>query len=174
MKPNELMRAAWSARAEGKLTDAERLLGEALSVAKQSDSPGVRVQCLVKISHVMQDQGRAREAGEAAREAVSAARTLHDPRLLAWAVRHLGDVCRADGQLGDAAARYREAISLYAELPEPPPLDVANALRPLAIVMESEGDTARASELWEEARRLYGLVGIQEGVDEASAHLAAL
>ena len=55
-----------------------------------------------------------------------------------------------------------------------PPLDVANAVRPLAILSEEAGDTEAARRLWEEARDLYEACGVQAGVDECSERLARL
>jgi hypothetical protein len=53
-------------------------------------------------------------------------------------------------------------------------LDLANAIRPLAILKETTGDAAAARRLWEEARDLYAAAGIAAGVTECTARLARL
>ena len=67
-----------------------------------------------------------------------------------------------------------EALALYAGQDEPPPLDYANALRPMAILKETLGQVDDARTLWQRAQELYGSAGIEAGVAECAEHLAGL
>jgi hypothetical protein len=69
---------------------------------------------------------------------------------------------------------FNEALGIYRQEEKTHDLDLANAIRPLAILKESVGDASTAAPLWEEARSLYESLGIQEGVSECSKHLARL
>lgn len=89
----------------------------------------------------------------------------HELRL-AHTLRHAADVLRDDGKLAQAEPLYLEALALYRAHPEAPHLDLANALRPLALLRE-----AQARQLWTEARDLYDSVGVEAGVNECSQHL---
>ena len=53
-----------------------------------------------------------------------------------------------------------------------PPLDLANALRPIALLRERQGDATSAKSLWSEAHALYSAAGVEAGVAEAARHLA--
>ena len=61
------------------------------------------------------------------------------------------------GRLGPAGQCYREAIELYRGNVSCTPLDLANAIRPLAML--------------EEARALYASVDVQAGVAECSERI---
>jgi hypothetical protein len=70
---------------------------------------------------------------------------------------------------------YEEALALYRSSgPTAPPLDLANAVRPLATLRERVGKPDEAVLLWREARDLYLSVNVRAGVDECSKHLDQL
>ncbi len=122
-----------------------------------------------------------RKTGEAARrrdgataqrcyeESVALLRELEEPLLLAHTVRHLGDVYHEEGRSDLAENCYVEALSLYRKHEDRSPLDLANAVRSLAVL---PWEQSRA--LWEEARDLYTAIGVEAGIKESSARLAAL
>ena len=106
--------------------------------------------------------------------AVSLARALGDPLMRAHSIRHLADAYRRRGQAELAEPAYQEALSIYREHQEAKPLDLANALRGLAILKESTGAHSEARRLWQEAHDLYVKVDVSSGVAESAARLAAL
>ncbi len=69
---------------------------------------------------------------------------------------------------------YDEALSLCRSNYQTAPLDLANAIGPMAILKDDAGEVEEARRLWEEARELYAAVNVQEGVAESSARLARL
>lgn len=105
-------------------------------------------------------------------EAVAILREADEPLLLAHTIRHLGDVHRHARRLELAASCYDEALSLYREHSDAPPLDVANALRSMALLREAAGDAGAALPLWQEAHRIYVALHVKAGVAEARARLA--
>jgi tetratricopeptide (TPR) repeat protein len=102
-------------------------------------------------------------------EAVSLYRELNEPLVLAHAIRHLGDVYHEEGRPDLAEPCYHEALSLYRRHEDRSPLDLANAIRSLAVL---RWEQTRA--LWDEARELYISVGVVAGVKESSARVEAL
>ncbi len=122
-----------------------------------------------------------RERGESARrrdgatarrcyeEAVALLRQLEEPLFLAHTVRHLGDIYFEEALPELAEPCYQEALELYRKHPERSALDLANAIRSLAVLRAHQG---RA--LWEEAREIYTTLGIEAGVKEAADRIAAL
>jgi tetratricopeptide (TPR) repeat protein len=102
-------------------------------------------------------------------EAVALFRAAGNPLRLAHTIRHLGDVYR-EGQCPHLAEPcYLEALELYRHHEKTPSLDLANALRSLAVLREEQ---ARA--LWEEAGHIYTTLQIAPGVKEATTRLQAL
>ena len=73
-----------------------------------------------------------------------------------------------------AESCYHEALALYRRDEQTSPIDLANAIRPLAILKDDAGEKEEAKQLWKEARDLYATVNVQEGVAESSARLARL
>ena len=109
-------------------------------------------------------------------EAVSLLRGLDEPLRLAHTIRHLSMLHRDAGEAEKGEACQREAVSLYRRHSEAPSLDLANAIRYLAVAVDESGATDEAIELWKEAHDRYAALrgGLKEGVAEAAAHVALL
>ena len=67
-----------------------------------------------------------------------------------------------------------EALAIYRAHPETQPLDLANAIRSMAVLKQETGDRRRAIALWSEARELYASLQVDAGVKECTARLAML
>jgi tetratricopeptide (TPR) repeat protein len=126
------------------------------------------------------DEGRrARAAGnrEAARAcyAEAAAQYRREGLTLAWAhtIRHVADLWLEDAQFADAQPLYEEALEAYRGSLETRILDLANTLRPYALLMEAMGNPGAAGKLWREAQNLYASIRVEAGVAECESHLAA-
>lgn len=102
-------------------------------------------------------------------ESVAILRQLEEPLFLAHTVRHLGDVYHEQGRSDLAENCYLEALSLYRKHQDRSPLDLANAIRSLAVL---RWEQSRA--LWEEARDLYTTIDIEAGIKESTARIAAI
>jgi tetratricopeptide (TPR) repeat protein len=122
-----------------------------------------------------------RSRGEAARrkdgalarlcyeEAVVLFREADHPLVLAHTIRHLGDVYLEQGRPDLAEPCYHEALALYRSHSDESSLDLANAVRSLALLRWEQ-----ARVLWEEARVLYTGLSIVSGIQESSARVTAL
>jgi tetratricopeptide (TPR) repeat protein len=170
----DLIDAAWRARREGRYPEAERGLRDAIDASRRSGNGGQLVSALGKLAHVLRDLDRQDEALPVSEEAVRVSRSGGDGLLLAHTVRHLGDLHRDAERLAEADRCYEEALALYRAAPSPDPLDVANALRPAALLKLSQGQRSEARALISEARALYQKAGIDAGVDECSRQLERL
>ena len=109
----------------------------------------------------------------------------HDrqPRSVEWAhpARHLGERLTEAGRLDEAEPILEEALAVYRDVHAraeasrgPGALDLANAVRPLALLRTAQERREDAVVLWREARELYEVAGIQAGVDECDANLGRL
>ena len=132
------------------------------------------VAALKGLAQIERDSGRLEPAVPLYEEAVTACRSLNHDFLLAHTVRHLGDVLQDLGSIERAEPCYLEALSLYEGGANAPTLDVANAIRPLAILRETQGDPAEAVLLWEKALRLYTECNVPAGVEECERRLRNL
>ena len=126
-------------------------------------------------------QGRqARNDGDfaAARARYAAAakiyRDQNDVLAYAHTIRHIADIYREDSKLGEAKPLYEECLELYRSNLSTKILDLANALRPYALLNEAQGNLELARELWEEARQLYSSVRVEPGVADCDEHISKL
>jgi hypothetical protein len=94
--------------------------------------------------------------------------------LIAHTARHLGDICREIGLTEQAGELLEEAINIYRHRADTKACDLANSIRPLALLKTAVGDLNNARPLWEEARALYAAVNVTAGVAECSGQLAKL
>ena len=149
-------------------------LSEAVGLLRTAGATRELVGALGKLGHAEENAGRVDAARACYEEAVAVARGGDHRLQLAHAVRHLGDLHRKAERLTVAEACYAEALALYGAQDQPPPLDHANALRPMAILKEELGQVDEARSFWRRARELYAAVPIEEGVAECTEHLARL
>ncbi len=169
-----LMKRATLARREGRLSDARRDFAAAVSSCRLKAAPRELVRSLKGVAQIERDKGRADAAVPFYEEAVAVCRQGRDVLGLAHTIRHLGDAHYEAGRLDLAETCLREALELYRGHDVAPLLDLANAIRPLALLEGALGRRVEAVRLWEEASDLYAAVGVQEGVDESAAHIARL
>ncbi len=170
----ELIARAVQHRREHKPTDAAREWAKAVELSRQQNDMPNLIRSLRGGAETERDLGRNLEAQALYEEAVLLCRKQNDALLLAHAVRHLGDVRRHLGHHEAAQSCYEEALGIYRRETEANPLDIANALRPFAILKEKMGDFDGARAIWREARELYESLAIDAGVAEASQALARL
>jgi len=166
--PRDLLTRAALAKREGHLTDARRDAAHAAGLLRE-ETPGIELaealRLLGEVERKLHQDVAARGHYE---EAVELCRFHADPLTQAHTIRHLGDVYYETGYPELAEPCYREALDLYRGQVNTPPLELANAIRSMA------GDMEQAKMLWQEARDLYALVNVPEGVKESSSQLARL
>jgi tetratricopeptide (TPR) repeat protein len=162
---HELVRRGRSARFETP-DDARNLFAQAAEMARQRGARRDLVEALKGIAQIDRDLGRRTKALPFYEEAVSVCREIGDPLLLAHTLRHLGDLHHDDGRYDLAEPLSAEALALY-RTSDAPPLDLANAIRSLAVATNSV-------ELWEEAFHLYVATNVPPGVAESALRLAKL
>ena len=183
----DLMDNAWTIRSDAMTSPPESeeqlqqmvdsvhvMLVDAVAICREADAQRELVHALRKLGHVEQEMGREDVTRTLYEEAVTVSRLQDDPLLLAHSIRHAGDIHRRLGQTETAQECYDEALVLYRNHAQPPKLDFANAIRPMAILKEDAGNVEEAKALWEEARDLYAEVDVQEGVDECANYLVRL
>ena len=118
-------------------------------------------------------EGRSEEAVRAYQAALVECRRHGRPMQLAHVARHLGDLLRENARYEEARPLLEEALATYREGNEATALDLANSLRPLALLRDAVGEPGEAGRLWRQARELYATSGVDEGVLECDARLAA-
>ncbi len=170
----QLLDDASRARRERRLDDARRDVTAAVALCRGTGTRRDLARALMASGQIERDLGRGAAAWPFYEEAVALSREDGEPLALAHSARHLGDLHREAGRLDQAGTCYDEALRLYRAQEETDRLDLANAIRPLAILREATGDAAAARGLWAEARDLYAAAGIAAGVTECTARLARL
>jgi len=140
-------------------------------MADDAADPG---QALVERGRIARGEGRLDEAAAHYRAAAELARRDSDWRKLAHRLRHLGEIELEAGRADRAAPPLEEALALRRTDSEVSALELANTLRPLAMLREALGEREAARRLWAEARALYAEAGIAAGVAGCDRRLTGL
>lgn len=119
-------------------------------------------------------QHRLDEARRLYAEAAALYRSEENPLAYAHTVRHIADMFLEESHLAEAKPLYEEALELFRSNLNTKLLDLANTVRPYALLHEKLDNLEAAVELWREARVLYASLRIDPGVSECSTHLAKL
>ncbi|WP_058187410.1 tetratricopeptide repeat protein [Terracidiphilus gabretensis] len=123
-------------------------------------------------------QARAERDLDAARayyaEAAEAFRKEDNRLAYAHAIRHIADMFLDEARHAEAGPLYEEALEIYRSSLDTKLLDLANTVRPYALLNETIGNVDLAREHWQEARNLYASLHLDIGVDECGKHLARL
>jgi tetratricopeptide (TPR) repeat protein len=170
----ELLRQAQRARRENRPADAKRDLEQALEMARNSAPASDLARALAGLGQIERDLGNHAAALGLYQQAALIYRGEADPLRLAHTVRHVGDIRQDLRQFDLAEPYYREALDIYRAHPETPMLDLANAIRGLALLKSETGERVEARALWQEARDLYAAVNVEAGVKESTRRLGLL
>jgi tetratricopeptide (TPR) repeat protein len=159
-------------RREDRLADARETFSDAVAAARAAGNDTDLVLALKGLGQVERDLGRGERALPLYEEAAELCLANEDLSGLAHTLRHLGDIHQDADAWTQAREYYLQALSLYRRDSGVTPLDLANALRPLAQLHERLGEGAAAQPLWREARALYLAAGVAEGAAECERHLS--
>jgi tetratricopeptide (TPR) repeat protein len=170
----DLLLQALLAKKENRFEDARRDLLKAALLLREMNVPLELAQVLRDLGEVerrQRDDGAARAHYE---EAIGILREQNEALALAHALRHLGDIHFEEEHPALAEPFFHEALAIYRGHGQTKPLDLANAVRSLALLKHDAGENESAKHLWQEARDLYETAHVAPGVAECSARLALL
>jgi len=171
---DQLMQQAVEAKRSHRFGDAKQDLLQTVGLLRREPSSielAQALRLLGEFERKLHDNPAARQHYE---EAVALYREHGDRLTLAHTVRHLGDVHQEAHHPELAEPCYCEALELYRSSADAAPLDLANAIRSMAMLKSETGETQQARTLWHEARELYAQLNVPQGVAESSARLARL
>jgi tetratricopeptide (TPR) repeat protein len=166
-----LIQRGHAERREQRLDDALLTFAEAVAAARRDGNDADLVHALKGLGQIERDAGRGQRALPLYEEAAELCLANDDLHGLAHALRHLGDIHQDADGWSAAESYYQQALNLYRRLPDVSVLDLANALRPYALLRERLGDVEAATPLWREARMHYLSAGIAAAVEECDLHL---
>lgn len=171
---DNLLNQAAQARRANRLSDARRDLVEAVAICRKAGDRLRLARSLTALGQIERDKGNGSVALDHYEEAVAIYCAEGEALKLAHTMRHVGDIHQDAGRLKLAEPCYDEALAIYRAHKETPPLDLANAIRGMALLKEAVGERAQAKALWEEARDLYAAEKVEAGVKESSRRIGLL
>lgn len=170
----KLLMQALRARRNGRHADARRDLLEAMKLCLKAGAQLTLAQTHAMLGQIERDEKQIDSALSHYEEAQKIFREIGDADRVAHSVRHVGDIQRSCGRLELAEPCYKEALEIYRNSAQTRPLDLANAIRGLALLKGEKNAAHEAKLLWEEARDLYESVNVPEGVAECIQRIADL
>lgn len=154
------------ARLDRRLEDARSLFKRALEQCCSEDDPRLEAELYAELAYVERALHDGQAAEDHYRQATEMFRILRDPLRTAHNMLHLADILRETGRPAEAAPLYSESIEFYRQSGEYP-LQLANALRGLALLQGDQKDFAGSIQSWAEAKALYQMVNVDAGVAES-------
>ncbi len=173
--PDSLIAKANQARREDRLKDAEGLFAESERLCREAADQPRLARSLTGLGQIARDLNDPARALRHYREAAAIYRNLENAPAFAHTIRHVGDILRHhDGSLKQARECYEEALTIYRGDSGTSRLDLANAIRGLALLNGEAGESEQAKSLWHEARSLYNALNVQAGVLESDRQIERL
>jgi tetratricopeptide (TPR) repeat protein len=172
--PAEWITSGYQARRDQRPDDARNCFSRALQLSRASDDKLHKAQAHAGLGQIERDRKNIGAALMHYQVAVELLRKQPDSLILAHTIRHVADILLDEGTLEPAQRHYEEALSIYCAHEATPPLDLANALRGYALLMEESGKIEEATMLWRQAHALYEQLEIEAGLTECRSHMAFL
>ena len=141
------------------------------SAAEEGDRPSL-AEALCGLGQAERGIGNLEAARHHYAGAALLYREIGPPERLAYAIRHEADILREACLPAEAEPLYLEAEGIYRQQGEVAALDLAKALRGLALVNESLGRRDASRLLFEQARELYAKCNVEAGVAECNKKLS--
>ena len=132
-----------------------------------------RLRATLAKARAASEAGDHESAAQSYFRAAETARSADLPGELAFCLRHGAQARLEVGCARTALDAGREAAEIYRRTEGTKGLNYANSARLVALANEALGASEEARPLWAEARRIYEVNGVREGVSECDAHLAA-
>jgi len=133
----------------------------------------VRLRATLAKARAASEAGDAAEAAKCYGQAAETARLAGLPAELAFCLRHLAQALLETDRAQDALDAAMDASQIYDESEPVRGMNYANTARLIALAREGLGQTTEAQSSWVEARAIYEIHGVEEGVAECDAHLRA-
>lgn len=171
---------AWEARVHGDFIRAELLAQSILTCAEENHRPILAIKAYKLLGNLAMDQDNLSQARMYYEKALAKhSRVIENKLSKAHTMRHLGSIYTfleewtlAENQLRQSIEMYEEAYAQRAD--EVSELDMANAYRPMAILMSQRARKDEAIEWWEKATEFYIKAGIATGQDEGEEAIQEL
>jgi tetratricopeptide (TPR) repeat protein len=172
--PQTLMEHGRAARGENRLADAQELFAQAVAECRYVEDPRLLATALKALGQVERDLQHPAAAIKCYAQAAAIYEELSDNLPLAHSVRHIADILREQKRAAEAEHAYNQALEIYRPSPEALPLDVADAVRGLALLKDGAGAQEDALLLWQEACHYYTEAGAAARISECQASIAFL
>lgn len=171
--PRILFEQGRKARLERRLEDARALFEEAIQQCGCDDDPRLEAELHAELAYVERALHDVPAAETNYRQAMERFQTLGDPYRTAHNMRHLADILRETGKPQEAAPYYCGSIEFFRKSGDYP-LQLANALRGLALMQGDLKDFSGSLQSWAEAKALYQMASVDAGVVESRKRIADL
>ncbi|HET7525480.1 MAG TPA: tetratricopeptide repeat protein, partial [Burkholderiaceae bacterium] len=150
------------ARTLGDNAHAERLLREAVAIARQLGDPLLCADSLNDLALAVYQQSRFPESRTLAEEALSLQRTERNQRGIAQSLNLLGMACCDQGDNDLSQRLHREALAIRRELGDRQ--GIAMSLNNLALALSRQRDFVTARRLYEENLEIRRDLGDKRGI----------
>ena len=170
---HDLLDSAWNERRKGAYNKVFQLLEDAKRICRPEDHAALaRIDKI--FGQVEADHDRYDNAHFFYKKSLSHYRKTGQQDKIIHTLRHIADLERELGSFEVAEQHYREVVFWYRNNPGSGKGNLANSLRGFALVLEVQGKKEEAIQVWEEVKRFYTELNLDEGITEAKERLTNL
>lgn len=156
----------------GRIREAERAFGEALSIHREAGNREGEGMSLGGLAWLVQQLGRLEEAERFNREALAIFRELGRRRSEGGVLANVGVVHFLAGRLDEAEATLEQALAIHRECGDR--RSEGSTMSDLGCVLAGKGRAAQAERIWESALAIHREIGNRRDEGAVLANLANL
>lgn len=164
---------AWALRGVGNIMSSKKNLKNAQELCNEDD-----YEFLGRVFHIYRqyesDNNNYEKALQYNLKSLSYYKKANNLDRIAHSTRHLADLQVKLNEFDSAKENYEAAIKIYKESTDSNDLDLSNALRGFAELLELLGNLNSAIEIWNEVLIIYEMLQFEDGISEVKKRIKGL
>jgi hypothetical protein len=173
-KLKELIAEGYRAKRENRLAASRAAFFDVVRKAAEEGDRASLAEALGGLAEAEDGIGNCAAARHHYASAAALYSQIGPPAMLACSLRHEADLWMQTNQPAEAEPLYLEAANIYRQGGEESALDLARALRSLALIAEGKGETSAARSFWQEACEIYARRNVKDSLEECNRKLSLL
>lgn len=167
------MISAWKYRRDGDYKTAGSLVDQAIQLAPDDDYAN-RGRAFHILAQFEADQDEYKTALNYYQQSLAFYEKTPFKDKVAHSLRHVADTFYSLNEIEEARSRYENVLEIYSAQEETNDVDMANALRGYALVLEKQDEKAAAVKEWSTILTIYEKYNLKSGITEAKSKIDQL
>jgi len=169
----KLLIEAWKYRRNGDYKTAGTLVDQAIKLSPEDDYAN-RGRAFHILAQFEADQDEYKNALNYYQQSLAFYQKTDLQDKVAHSLRHVADTFYSLNNIEEARSQYESVIEIYHSQENTNDVDIANALRGYALVLEKQNEKVAAAKEWATILSIYEKYNLQAGIKEAKQKITRL